>query len=161
MKILSGQSREEAERWMNIALEEAQRALCKRAFCGTVIVKDGVVIGRGYNAPPLDTVEESYCDEDIPAGKPGYDRTCCVHAEWRAIMDALRKHGDAVQGASLYFTRSDEKGNIKKAGEPFCTVCSRLALDSGIAYFYLWQERGIVEYETDEYNHLSYQYTHV
>jgi hypothetical protein len=58
----------------------------------------------------------------------------------------------------LYFTRVDEEGNIKKSGEPFCTVCSRLTLDAGIGEFILWHDQGITSYGTDEYNKLSYSY---
>jgi len=54
MKYMVGQKKKEAIRWMNQATEVAGGALCFRAKCGTVIVKDGEIIGRGYNAPPLD-----------------------------------------------------------------------------------------------------------
>ena len=45
-----------------------------------------------------------------------------------------------------------------KAGKPYCTVCSRLAIDSGIVEFVLWHESGITAYPTDEYNDLSYDF---
>jgi hypothetical protein len=83
-----------------------------------------------------------------------------MHAEWRAIMDALRNYPDNIKGSKLYFTRVNNDGEIKKSGKPFCTVCSRLALDSGVEYFILWHEDGIYEYSTSEYNRLSYEYTH-
>lgn len=147
----------EAVAWMREAAKMAKRALCLNARCGAVVVKDGEMIGRGYNAPPLDTIENRMCDQAIPPGKPKYDRTCCIHAEWRAIMDALRRNPEKIHGSSLYFTRVDEQGEIKKSGQPYCTVCSRLALDVGIASFVLWHEAGIREYPTDEYNRLSYR----
>ena len=80
-----------------------------------------------------------------------------MHAEWRAILEALKTHPDKIVGSQLYFSRVDAEGNIKKSGEPYCTVCSRLALDTGISEFLLWQEAGIRSYPTDEYNRLSYQ----
>ena len=89
--------------------------------------------------------------------KPKSDCTCCVHAEWRAIMNALAQHGD-ITGASLYFTRVDEQGAIVYSGEPYCTVCSRLALDAGIAHFCLWHEHGIMRYDTHDYNERSYAF---
>ncbi len=145
---------------MRRAVETARRALCLKKKCGAVIVRDGRVIGEGYNAPPLDREEHRICREAFDPGKPKYDRTCCLHAEWRAIMDALRRNPDQLPGSTIYFTRVDENGEIVKSGEPFCTVCSRVALDAGIATFVLWQEPGLRAYPADVYNRLSYEYVH-
>jgi deoxycytidylate deaminase len=162
MKYLKDKEEEEAKIWMQEAAKVAEKALCLRAKCGTVIVKDGKIIGSGYNAPPLDNDKNQKClDEYDFSGKPKYDHTCCIHAEWRAILDAVKENGDSIKDSKLYFTRVDEEGNIKKSGEPFCTVCSRFALDVGIAEFLLWHESGICSYSTDEYNNLSYGYKEV
>ena len=158
MEYLSGSQEQEAMGWMEKAAEMATKALCLKAKCGTVIVKDGKIIGQGYNAPPLDRTDQRRCMDVFVPGKPKYDKTCCIHAEWRAITDALKRNSDKIQGSKLYFTRVDENGVIKKSGKPFCTVCSRLALDAGIEIFILWHEEGIREYSTDEYNQLSYEY---
>lgn len=136
----------------------AKKALCLRAKCGAVVVKDGTVVGVGYNAPPLDKEENRTCNAELGPGKPKYDTTCCVHAEWRAIMDALRRNAEKLAGATLYFARVDDAGNTKRSGKPYCTVCSRLALDTGIGKFVLWHDEGICEYPTEEYNALSYKY---
>lgn len=157
MEFLAGQQEKEAIQWMNQAAAVAEKALCHKAKCGTVIVKDGEIIGQGYNAPPLDKEEHRTCDTEFGPGKPKYDQTCCMHAEWRAIMDALRNNPEKIAGSKLYFTRVDDKGAIKKSGQPYCTVCSRLALDAGISAFVLWHKEGICEYPTDEYDKLSYQ----
>jgi len=143
---------------MRKATEVAEKALCFQAKCGTVIVKEGEIIGQGYNAPPLDKEENRTCDKDFSPGKLKYDRTCCMHAEWRAIADALKRNPKKLKGSKLYFTRVNRNGKIKKSGKPYCTVCSRMALDAGIDKFVLWHEDGICEYPTDEYNRLSYQY---
>ena len=158
MKILENKEEKDAIGWMNEAAKIAREALCLKAKCGTVIVKNGEIIGRGYNAPPLDDPKNRTCHEDHPGGKPKYDRTCCMHAEWRAVFDALKKNPEKLAGSKLYFTRVDNAGNTKKSGDPYCTTCSRIALDSGVAEFLLWQEKGIVSYPTDEYNLLSYAY---
>lgn len=160
MNYLTDQSGEQAKLWMLEAAKIAEKAMCHRAKCGTVIVANGTIIGAGYNAPALDKEENRMCDAEVAPGKPNYDRTCCVHAEWRAILDALAKYPDKIKGAKLYFTRIDDSGAILKSGKPFCTVCSRLALDTGIATFVLWHEEGICEYPTVEYNRLSYAYIH-
>lgn len=159
MEFLKGDQQADAAGWFAKAAEEARKALCGRAKCGTVIVQNGEIIGRGYNAPPLDAAEHQTCDQEFGIGKEKYDRTCCMHAEWRAIMDALKRNPGKLMGSDLYFTRVDEDGKIKKSGKPYCTVCSRMALDAGVEHFVLWHEEGIRAYSTDEYNRLSYQYT--
>lgn len=159
MIYLKNNEEKEAIGWMEKAGEVAGRALCLRAKCGTVIVKAGEVIGSGYNAPPLDDEANRTClDEYQFSKKPKSDRTCCIHAEWRAIMDALKNNPDKIEGSKLYFTRVDESGKLLRSGQPYCTVCSRLALDSGISFFVLWHEEGIREYPAGEYNTLSYEF---
>jgi deoxycytidylate deaminase len=158
MEYLKGQQEQEAIKWMQEAAKSAARALCLDAKCGAVIVKDNEIIGSGYNAPPLDKEENRMCDKEVINNKPNYDKTCCMYAEWRAIMDALKNNPTKIQGAKLYFARINEQREITKSGQPYCTVCSRLALDAGIDKFVLWHEQGICEYNTAEYNRLSYEY---
>lgn len=158
MEYLKGKQEVEAIKWMNEAAEVAKKALCLKAKCGTVIVKDSEIIGEGYNAPPLDQETNRTCSKEFGPGKPKYDQTCCMHAEWRAILDTLKRNPDKIKGSKLYFIRIDDSGDIKKSGKPYCTVCSRMALDTGIDKFLLWHEEGICEYPTYEYNQLSYEY---
>lgn len=160
MKNLAGAEYEEAVKYMLSAGKVAEKALCALSKCGTVIVSNGEIIGEGYNAPPLDKLEDALCVKEFGPGKPKFDQTCCMHAEWRAVMDALRRNPGKIKSSTLYFTRVDKDGKILKSREPYCTVCSRLALDAGIAEFVLWHEKGICAYPTGEYNKLSYQYVH-
>ncbi len=161
MEYLKEPQEQEAIQWMNKAAEMARKALCLEAKCGTVIVQNGKILGEGYNAPPLDDDKHRMCGKECGPGKPKRDRTCCMHAEWRAIMDALKRNPDKLSGSKLYFIRVNEQGTIKKSGKPYCTACSRMALDAGIDKFLLWHEEGIGEYDTGEYNQLSYQYVSV
>lgn len=125
-----------------------------------MIVADGQIIGRGYNAPPKDDSIAALCTLDLreSSKKPKSDRTCCVHAEWRAIMDALRTHPDRIIGATLYFSGVDDAGHALTSGKPYCTVCSRLALDAGLAYFALRHESGVTLYDCRDYNERSYAF---
>lgn len=154
----------EHEQWFKEAGRVAKGSLCldENAKCGAVIVANNVIIGEGYNAPPLDDVSKRRCLNDRTlcdrSKKPRFDLTCCVHAEWRAIMDAQKNNPAELKGAALYFVRVDDAGNIRYSGEPFCTVCSRLALDAGIAKFGLWHKDGVMLYDTDDYNERSYAY---
>jgi deoxycytidylate deaminase len=146
------------ENYFKEASLEAKKSLCPKAKCGSIIVLEDIIIGKGYNSPPNNDITKRKCGVNlIKSLKPRSDRTCCVHAEWRAIIDAIKKKNN-IQGSTLYFTRVDNKGKIIKSGQPYCTVCSRLALDNGIKYFALWHDSGIKVYDTDEYNELSYQF---
>ncbi|MEY4242774.1 MAG: bifunctional diaminohydroxyphosphoribosylaminopyrimidine, partial [Verrucomicrobiota bacterium] len=75
----------EDEKWMDRALEEARKGVGKTAPnppVGAVIVKNGVLLGRGWHRA---------------AGRP--------HAEREALADAERSHGsEAVRGATIYIT---------------------------------------------------------
>lgn len=143
----------------DIAIEQAKLSLCKRAQCGSVVIKDGIVIGQGYNGPPQDDSRNSRCLRKHET-KPGFksDQTCCVHAEQRAIMDAVARHPGSIPGARIYFIRLDEKGKPEPAGRPYCTICSKLALDAGIEEFVLWHGNDVRVYDMKEYNDLSYAY---
>lgn len=138
----------------------ARQATCLRAKCGTVIVSHGNIIGVGFNGPPKGIPHRATCsyDDFTSADKPMYDRTCCIHAEWRAILNSAKHSPDALDGSRLYFMRLDNEGNMTFAGDPYCTVCSRLALEAGIAEIALWQKRGIVIMDCIEYDRLSYAY---
>ena len=156
MKIIS---ENDAKGYFSEALKEALKSTCLRAKCGSVIVKNKEVIGRGFNSPPGNLESQRKClVEKESYDKKVTDKTCCVHAEQRAIMDALRKNPEKVIGSVIYFIRLDKNNKISKSGEPYCTHCSKLALDSGIREFVLWHERGITSYDTKEYNLLSFEH---
>lgn len=147
------------EKYFDEAQKVAQLATCNQAHCGSVIVsKDGQIIGKGYNAPPQGDEGQRMCDAEFDLSlKPSSDKTCCVHAEWNAIIDALKHHGEKVDGSTLYFMRVDKDGNKTGAGVPWCTVCSRLALEGGIAEFGLWHD-GPKMFDTKTYNLESYAF---
>lgn len=73
------------ETWMQVAIDEAHRGIGKTAPnppVGAVIVRDGVLIGKGWHKK---------------AGQP--------HAEREAIADVVSRHGaDALRGATAYVT---------------------------------------------------------
>ncbi len=137
----------------------AQQATCHRARCGSVVVaKDGTIIGRGFNAPPNNDESQRMCDAELDKSiKQNNDKTCCVHAEWNAILNALQHNADKIKGSTLYFMRVNVEGEFTEAGDPYCTVCSRLALQTGIETFGLWNG-GPQMIDTKEYNQKSYAY---
>lgn len=139
------------------AIKVASRSLCKKAFCGSIIIANGKVIGRGFNSPAGN--EQERCNDNylIPEQNK-HDITCCVHAEIRVIHDAMTNSASELVGAKLYFIRLNNQFEPTTAGTPYCTICSREALDSGIAEFGLWRDDHFHMYNTQEYNNLTYQY---
>lgn len=139
-------------------IEIAKMATCKRSKCGSIIVsKQGVIIGKGYNSMPCNVTGECFKEKLAPTFKS--DKTCCVHAEQRAIINALENiWRDQIKGSSLFFIRLDEHDNPKHSGEPYCSICSKMALDVGIENFVLLHKEGWTSYNTTEYNERTFQY---
>jgi deoxycytidylate deaminase len=159
MRILEGPKEIEAQRWMEEARRVALEATCKRARCGTVIVGKGKIIGRGCNSPPGGLESQRRCTCDKKSYHPRVtDKTCCIHAEQRAIDQALRDNQFDLLSSTLYFIRINGNGESTHAGNPYCTICSKRALDVGVEKFVLWRPEGICVYTTEEYNDLSFSY---
>ncbi len=160
MRRIEGKDTEEIKSFFEEAAHVASEATCLRAKCGSVIVTaNGVVIGRGYNAPPLGDESQRYCGAELDlVSKPKYDKTCCVHAEWSAVIDACKTAPEKLADSTLYFMRVDDEGGFMDAGEPYCTTCSRLTMAAGVAKFALWNDGGANIYTLVEYNDASYQY---
>ncbi len=174
MRILEGEEKILAEKWLNSCLlmsqdENFKNSVCKRHRCVAVIRKAADltyldtdtyynIAGMGYNSPPRNLESQRRCLEDKSKLHPKVtDKTCCVHAEQRAIIDTLSRNAAALEGARMFFARMDEKGKMLMSGEPYCTICSKMALDVGIKEWVLWHPDGIKEYDAEEYNQLSYQ----
>lgn len=159
MQRITGKKLEAIRHFFEEAATVAQKATCHRAKCGTVIVQDGKIIGQGYNGPALGDEANRTCDNEYdPSVKFKYDKTCCIHAEWRAILDACKRNADKIDDSVLYFMRVDDEGNFTDAGDPYCTTCSRFTLEAGIGQFALWNDGGADLYSTGEYNQKSYKF---
>ncbi|MDO8472138.1 MAG: hypothetical protein Q7S64_03275 [bacterium] len=134
---------------------------CYHSLCGAVVVsRAGEVIGSGFNSPPQGLESQRRChltDADF-SERFHSDRTCCVHAEQRAIMDALRHNAHLLPNARLYFGRCDQVGQLQLSHDPRCTICSKLILDVGIREVVLSREAGITVYLAVEFNDLSFAY---
>lgn len=160
MYFVSEPEVQEAKWWLNQAAEIALQATCERSKCGCVIISNNECIGIGYNTPPnnLESQRRCSCEKESYHNKVT-DKTCCIHAEQRAIMDALQNYPHKIAWSRLYFIRLDEENKPSFAGKPYCTICSKMALDVGISKFVLSHQEGICVYGTEEYNDLSYQYS--
>ncbi len=161
MRTLKGSEYTQAWHYFLLAAEQAKQSTCNRARCGTVIVNNTTICGKGYNSPAGNLESRRMCFKRN--FDPGFksDKSCCVHPEQRAIMDALRHYPENIQGSQLYFMRLDPSGSPLPAGEPYCTICSKMSLDSGIGEFLLWNGDAIISYPTEEYDRLSYAYPNI
>ena len=141
---------------------EANKSTCKRAKGGSVIIKDGKVVARGFISPPAEMESQRRCTKDkyTAYDVKVTDKTCCMHAEQRAIFDLLKSESD-YSGCDIYFVRLDEDGEPRKARLIYCTICSKMALDVGIENFCLFNGQRFVKYKTEHYNNLSYEKTEV
>lgn len=157
MRRLEGAEAERANDFLAEAAYLATQALCYRSRCGSVIVAGGKVIGGGANSPADGCALNECFKGALP---PGFrsDRTCCVHAEQNAILEALRRNPARVAGARLYFIRLDEHGQSAPAGAPYCTICSKLTQAAGISEFVLLHPEGVTVYGADEYSRLSFRH---
>jgi deoxycytidylate deaminase len=159
MRILVWDEEKQARMWMEKAWEIAQHASCERSKCWSVVVKDWVCIWAWYNSPAKELESQRRCSADkMSYHRKVTDKTCCIHAEQRALFDALRNHPEQIEWSILYFIRLDKDWNLSRAGKPYCTICSKMALELWVAEFVLWHDEGITAYNTEEYNLLSYQY---
>lgn len=142
---------------LDLCVEAALQSTCQRAKCGSVIMApNGKLVGVGYNSQPCDFSEFCIKDDLGPGFKS--DRTCCIHAEQRAIHNTMMTFPNFISGSSLYFIRLDKDNIPMKAGDPYCTICSKAALDARVKFFNLWDGDGWRQYDTFYYNELSFQY---
>lgn len=159
MRYLSGKEEIKALEHIALTAKIALGATCERSMCGSSIFQGDELIGSGINSPPNNDENQRRCSSSKELlDRKVVDKTCCVHAEQRAIMDALRNNPAKIIGARLYFVRLGEDKQPKKSGNPYCTMCSKMALDVGLAEFVLWHKQGVCIYDTAEYNLLSFKY---
>lgn len=126
------------------AAEIAKESTCLRKKCGAIIVFGNEIIGRGFNSPPKNFEPERRCLEDKSClDEKVTDKTCCIHAEQRAIEDVLRNNPDKLNGSRLYYCKIDDDGNPAESGRPYCTICSKSAFDLGIEEWVLCRKKGL------------------
>lgn len=153
---------ETATRYIDEAKNIAKSSTCQRAQCGAVIVKDGQIIGEGFNSFPGSDKRQCRCtNSKDDYDKKVTDKTCCVHAEQRAVMDALRNNPEKLEGSKLYFSRFHSGGEQSLLGgdrQLYCTICTKMMYDVGVSEFILPHRNGICVYPQDEYLDNSYDY---
>lgn len=157
MKYLYGIDEIRAMQYIDLASGIATQSTCLRKKCGSLVVKDGLIVGAGFNSPPGEIESQRRCHlNKWDYDKKVTDKTCCVHAEQRAIINTLQKNSCKMVDSIIYVAKIDEREIIMPSGEPYCTICSKMVLDVGISRFVLLCNEGIREYNTEEYNDISF-----
>ncbi len=127
--------------FLDIALSVAARSTCLRRKFGAVIVKDGTIVGTGYNGTARGVVNchEVGCIKDQMHSPQGsaYDFCPAVHAEENAIINSDRS---ARVGATLYIAGRDNSGNLTMAVP--CQRCRRKIMNSQIADVVILSDEG-------------------
>ena len=152
--IANKEELKETKRYMDLAAEAAKKSTCKKSQRGAIIVKNGKIIGKGYNKV---TIEE-FCNPCIREEIKDNSRVelcSAIHAEQMAILDAINKK-ETTNGARMYHIRV-KNGKEIPCGDPSCTVCSRLLYEVGIEFVIL-HKNGYAVYQPDELNRLSFDY---
>lgn len=112
------------EYFLNICKAVAQRADCRRAQHGCVIVKDNRIVSTGYNGSPSGGA--SCLNGECPRGLlsneecrslSSYENCISLHAEQNAIAYSNRSD---TAGATLFVTGKQ------------CDMCRKLAMAAGI-----------------------------
>jgi dCMP deaminase len=87
--------------------EELAKADCTRRKVAAVIMKDGVIVGRGHNRLPVKSCLDGHCPRGLLtyAQQPkdvGYEESGCIatHAEVAALAEA----GESAEDATLFVT---------------------------------------------------------
>lgn len=155
-EVLAGTELSKAQGWLDAAGEAARASGCLRRKCGSVLVgADGKMFAAAVNKVPDGA--KVHCDPYCL--KPGFksDKGCCVHAEQRSILGALQS-GQKVEGSIMVFASVDDAGERLLSGRPYCTICSKMALESGVKYWILEHAEGVTRYGAAEYNQISFEY---
>jgi hypothetical protein len=104
------------------AAEQARQATCLRRRCGAILTYTGSgadIIGYGFNSPAHHDEANRRCGLD----KHQYhekvtDKTCCVHAEARAILMAVQRCPRLFHESTMWFCAVDLDGNRIPSGDP-------------------------------------------
>lgn len=116
------------EYFMSVAHLISQRATCKRAHIGAVIVRENNILATGYNGAPSGL---PHCTDDNciiytsthPDGTIEENCMNTIHAEMNAIIQAA-KHGISIKDSVIYITASP------------CINCLKALLNAGIKTIY-------------------------
>lgn len=114
---------------INEAIKLARKNNTDLARLGAILVKDGVIIGKGKNTRRSHPLQFRFSKSSVKIS---------LHAEIAAIADALRKYDEEdLKGSTIYVARILKSGSTGKA-KP-CSVCQEALKHFGIEAVF-WTE---------------------
>jgi deoxycytidylate deaminase len=129
---------------VDLAVEVSGWSPCRSKRGVVIFAVNGDVIAHGYNYKPRGF------DCDGTAACKATCRAEAIHAEQQALLAAER----SVYGAEMLHVKT-VGGKLVSSGGPSCVECSKLAIASAIAGFWLYHDDGWRRYEMDEFHRLS------
>lgn len=123
------------------AIRAAFESPCQSKRGAVIWGKGGVVsIGRNHQPQPFPCDGSDRCKENC--GKTA------IHAEQSAI---LKTEPALIIGSQMLHVKVED-GKLVPSGPPSCLECSKLILESGIAYMWLYHETGWKWYTAAEFH---------
>lgn len=111
--------------------------------------KGVVSIGHNHQPSPFPCDGSDRCKENC--GKTA------IHAEQHAILLAERNR---LVGSQMLHVKTVD-GEIVPSGQPSCLECSKLILEAGIAYMWLFHENGWMWYTASEFHRATANESHL
>lgn len=139
--------------YLSVAETISRASKCLRGNWGTVIVKNDIVLGLGYNGPARGVKHCNPCRRDIyPPGK-GYDKCIAAHSEVNALLQSGGRR--ECLGATLYLASHNRKydgvGSYNKVIPYFpCDDCFRYVVNAGIKTVVVLHGEDVVRYEVTD-----------
>lgn len=134
--------------YLNIAKEVSKASKCLRSHFGSVIVKDGMIIGTGFNGPARGVEHCNPCKRADCAPGQGYEKCIAIHAEVNGIIQAGGRAG--CLGATMYMGSHNRKFDGTKynacMGDFPCNNCARAIVNAGIERLVQEENGQIVRY---------------
>lgn len=145
------------------AMNEAEQSPCQKSQRGAVVFIGDRILGGGFNTPEYPRT----CEPKICLPICSFYTT---HAERKALQNALARGYD-LTGASVFHIKLDKpffipgEGRVVRettSGDPSCDDCSgfmiRLSQQMPLKEFILFQSRGYIAYQIEEFHNLTLAY---
>jgi len=132
------------------AVRAANRSPCAKSKRGVVLYRPAVaggyrILSASFNSPP----EPFRCKGDATC-RASCSKVC-GHAEAGALLSCREPITAAV---SMLHVKTVE-GVLVPSGGPSCWQCSRLILQAGVPWMWLYQKAGWVRYSADIFHRLT------
>ncbi len=128
---------------------------CRKLHYAAVIIRNGEVLGTGYNLVVTDYCADGCLRAHIPHGT-NPELCCTIHAEEMAILNALEQGFDII-GATMYIYCRSPDGTEMPPSYISCTPCIKSMHYANIGTVIIGSETNNKTYNIDDYIKLVYK----